>query len=355
VAERIDLLIIGLGPAGAAAARVAAQGGISVAVIERKQTAGVPVQCAEFIPLPLGAYARPEGVLQQRIRGMNSALPSGAMEKSEFPGLMVDRAAFDQALAREAEKAGARVFFDSRLERLEPAQNRAWIATPQGERVFEYKVLVGADGPHSPVAAALGLPPLEVVHTRQYTVPLLRPFEDTDIWLSDAYPGGYAWLFPKRETANLGLGADKRFAADLKTPLDELHRNLVSEGRVGIEILHRTGGAIPVGGMRPKISIGNVMLTGDAAGLTHPVTGAGIAAAVVSGDRAGEAAVARVRDKVENALGEFEEDIRDQFEASLARAVAKRQWLNQFWGGAEARGDEMHRRGWIAFPEYFTN
>lgn len=314
----------------------------------------MPVQCAEFIPLPLGSYAQEAGVLQQRIQGMKSFLPSGAAEQTSFPGLIVDRAAFDRALANKAEQAGARLFLDSRLERLEPRQNRAWAATPQGGIEIGYRALIAADGPHSTVAKSLGLPPLETVQTRQYTVPLLHPFENTDIWLSDAYPGGYAWLFPKGDVANLGLGADKRLAADLKTPLDELHRQLVSEGRVGPEILCRTGGAIPVGGMRPRLVAGNALLVGDAAGLTHPITGAGIAAAVISGERAGRAAAEWLADGDPGALDGFEEDIRDQFEASLARAVAKRQWLDRFRGGAEACQDAVHRKGWIAFPEYFT-
>jgi len=49
-----DVLIAGLGPAGGAAALAAAQGGLSVAVVERRQEIGIPVQCAEWIPLQLG-------------------------------------------------------------------------------------------------------------------------------------------------------------------------------------------------------------------------------------------------------------------------------------------------------------
>ena len=71
-----------------------------------------------------------------------------------------------------------------------------------------------------------------MVHTRQYTVPLQRPAADTDIWLSPEYPGGYGWLFPKGRLANLGVGADKRLAADLKGPLDRLHRRLEREAEL---------------------------------------------------------------------------------------------------------------------------
>ena len=51
--QSVDVLVIGLGPAGSAAAIAAASAGLSVLAIERKQQIGVPVQCAEYIPLPI--------------------------------------------------------------------------------------------------------------------------------------------------------------------------------------------------------------------------------------------------------------------------------------------------------------
>ena len=349
-----DVLIIGLGPAGAAAARAAAQGGLSVIAVDRRQEIGVPVQCAEFIPLPMGKYAQADGVLYQAIRGMKSYLPSGAVTETAFPGLMINRAAFDQALARQARECGADLWLDSRLLSLDTAQSSAQIKTPDGEFRVNYQLLIAADGPHSTVAAALNLPALEVVSTRQYTVPLKQAYADTDIWLSADYPGGYAWLFPKGEWANLGLGVDKHYAADMKIPLDALHRQLIEQNLVGEEIIYRTGGAIPVGGLRDNLVVGKVLFTGDAAGLTHPITGAGISAGVISGERAGLAAVAQLVSGDAAALADFEEDIRDQFEVTISRAVERRHWLNQYWQTAAAQDDALHRKAWIAFPDYFT-
>lgn len=351
--EKVDVLVVGLGPAGGAAALAAARGGVCVAALERKKQIGTPAQCAEFIPLPLARFAQAEGVLQQRIKGMITHLPSGRSEKTQFPGLMVDRAAFDQALARQAGELGARLYLNSRLVRLDGANSSAVVDTPQGRVRFDYRLLVAADGPHSFVARSLGLPRLETVHARQYTVPLRGDGADTEIWLSPEYPGGYAWLFPRGEVANLGLGVDKRFAADPGALLDRLHRKLVSEGRVGEAILRRTGGAIPVGGLRDKLVVGNALFVGDSAGLTHPVTGAGIAAAVVSGERAGQAAAAWLLDQDENALTDFEEDIRDRFGMSLKRALARRAWLGQHWLKPVAGEDRIQRCGWVAFPEYY--
>ncbi len=348
-----DVLVIGLGPAGAAAACAACVGGLSVIAVERRRQIGVPVQCAEFIPQPLGAYAQGEGVILHNITGMKSVLPSGTVTHSAFPGLMIDRAAFDQALAAQAQQMGAQLLLESSLQTLNFEAKMALVQTPQGMQQVRYRLLIAADGPHSTVAAALGLPELDVVYTRQYTVPLRRPYADTDILLSNDYPGGYGWLFPKGDLANLGLGLDKQYAADLKKPLDTLHLQLQADGLVGSQITARTGGAIPVGGLREYLHAGHTLFVGDAAGLTHPITGAGIPAAVISGERAGQAAVDFLQLGKTRALQDYEEDIRDQFEASIMRAVARRQWMAQYWNTEAAKADALHRRGWIAFSEYF--
>lgn len=348
-----DVLVVGLGPAGGAAARAAARGGARVLAVDRKRDLGLPVQCAEFVPVPLRPYTLAAGVRIQDIEGMTTVLPSGRVERTSFAGIMIDRARFDRALAEGARADGATLMTDTRLAALEPATRMARLRTPQGAQDVRWRVLVAADGPRSAVARMLGLPPLAVLHTRQYTVALGDACADTDIHLSAAYPGGYAWLFPKGRVANLGLGYDERMGGDFKAPLDALHASLAASGRVGREVLGRTGGAIPVSGLRDRLAFDEVLFAGDAAGLTHPITGAGIPAAVASGAMAGEAAVRLVRGDGAAACAGYEEDVRDQFEGTLARALARRAAMAQGWGCAQAHEDAFHRRGWIAFPEYF--
>lgn len=340
-----DVLVVGLGPAGASAAGGAARAGARVVAIDRKREIGVPVQCAEFIPLPIGRCATASGVRRQAITAMRSILPSDAVLTSDFRGLMVDRAKFDQALCDAARVAGAEIRPGTLLLALDFVGRVARLRGPAGNYELAYRRIVAADGPHSRVAALAGLPPLSTVDTRQYAVPLLRRSTETIVWLADEYPGGYAWLFPKDDRANLGLGMDPAFSRDMKGPLDRLHAALVAEGVVGRDVVSRTGGAIPVGGLRDRLAAGDIVFAGDAAGLTHPITGAGIAPAVVSGELAGETAASGM-------LERYEEEIRDQFESSLERAVARRGWLAARWGTAEAQRDAMHRRGWIAFRDY---
>jgi flavin-dependent dehydrogenase len=96
-----------------------------------------------------------------------------------------------------------------------------------------------------------------------------------------------------------------------------------------------------------------VLLAGDAAGLTNPVTGAGIASAVQSGALAGRAAADLIGGRV-NALDEYEEELGDIFDAALGRALRRRRKLLACY----ARGGRPDARalsdGWIASPHYWA-
>jgi geranylgeranyl reductase family protein len=332
----IDVLVLGLGPAGAAAAAAAAARGGKVVALDRKRVPGVPVQCAEFVPALLPVDA---AVLRQRIGAMATYVEDDAADvQPDFPGQMLDRAAFDASLVARAVAAGADCRFGANVLRI--AKDGALILADGTH--LRARVIVGADGPRSRVGKAIGHVNTELVETRQVTVPLQRAQAATDIFLSADIPGGYGWLFPKGEVANLGAGVAPAHRARLKAIVARLHAGL--RDRVGEEILSHTGGAIPVGGMlRPWGRLGDTLalLAGDAAGLANPVTGAGIAAAVQSGALAGEAAAG-------GSPGDYEEELEDLFGASLDRALRRRRELME-----KVPTKALLRRGWIAYPEYW--
>jgi len=350
--ERVDVLVVGLGPAGSSAAAAAARRGLCVVAVDRRHEAGVPVQCAEFVPamigVDVGALARS---IRQPIASMITFVEDDPPDiTNPFPGQMIDRAAFDASLVRDAIAAGACCRFGASVRAI-AADGRVVLADGSA---IEATAIVGADGPRSLAGRAIGRVNLALVETRQITVPLVGAHDATDIFLSASIPGGYGWLFPKDAVANLGAGVVPAHRNRLKAIVDDLHAMLIERGRVGVDVLDTTGGAIPVGGMlQPRGTLGEteVLLAGDAAGLANPVTGAGIAAAVYSGGLAGEAAAAIARGSGD-AASDYEDELRSVLGPSLARAVQRRREL----AGATARGAGKAelRRGWIAYPEYWA-
>ncbi|WNJ98947.1 NAD(P)/FAD-dependent oxidoreductase [Thalassospiraceae bacterium LMO-JJ14] len=349
-----DVIVAGLGPAGARAAAAAAKEGKRVIALERKRRAGMPVQCAEFIPTMVSQeLGELDAVTRQRINAMETFIEGETCERTEnFPGRMISREAFDRRLVEDAIHAGSDCRFGVKIAAI--AEDGA-VHLSDGQ-TLKAPVLIGGDGPRSCVGAAIGAVNTDMVETRQLTVPLLRAHDATDIFLSEQLPGGYAWLFPRGDVANLGAGVIPCARTVLKDYLNELHEDLVAQGRVGAEVLSYTGGAIPVGGrLFSYAMLGDtaVLLCGDACGLANPVTGGGIASAVISGGLAGEAAVGWL-DGDEDSLDDFESELAAIFDPALNRAVRRRCELLGALGSGEATAADF-RRGWIAYEEYWND
>ncbi|MGQ0750068.1 MAG: geranylgeranyl reductase family protein [Betaproteobacteria bacterium] len=350
--ERADIVVLGLGPAGAAAAAEAARRGCRVVAFDRKREPGLPVQCAEFVPALIGiGIERLAQAVRQPIDAMHTYVEDDPPDvQARFPGFMLDRACFDAMLVDEAVRRGA----DCRLgRRVRRVTSEGHVELSDGS-LWTAPVVIGADGPRSIAGRAIGHENKALVQTRQITVRLRLPHPATDIYLSSDIPGGYGWLFPKGDVANLGAGVSPSSRSRLAGIVARLHRSLHRGGRVGEEVLAMTGGAIPVGGMlRPWSRLDDtlVLLAGDAAGLTNPVTGAGIAAAVASGRLAGELAAAALGGA--SYAGErYEDELAGTYGAALDRALRRRRELMAEVPALSPKA--ALRRGWVAYPEYWA-
>jgi len=311
------------------------------------------VQCAEFVPamLDAGELVMSENSVQ-RIHEMITYVESDTPDLTKnFSGHMIDRRAFDAALVTKAEAAGAKCIFGVKLKSI---SDDGTLIFSNGQTV-RAKVIIGADGPHSLIGEAIGSVNTDILETRQLSTVLNKTHVATDIYLSNEFPGGYGWMFPKGDIANIGIGVYPDQKHLLKPALESLHARIAATGQVGTEIIGYTGGAIPVGGMlKADGMLGDslVLLAGDAAGLTNPITGAGIAAAVMSGRLAGEALVGYLA-KEPDAIDIYAEDLEDLFGASLARAVLRRKQLIEQGAPQRVLSKAALRGGWIAYEDYW--
>lgn len=350
-----DVLVIGLGPAGASAAATASRLGLRVLALDRKRAPGLPVQCAELVPALIGQdVVMAPSTVTQSVRRMVTYVEGDAPDdKAPFPGHMIDRAEFDRRQVEAAVAAGADCHMGVAVSRINADGS---VLTRSGS-TLRAKLIVGADGPFSTVGKAINRKNEQLVYARQVVVPLIDAHDATDIFLSAEIPGGYGWLFPRGDSANVGVGVDALNRHRLKTLLSALIARLVAEHRIENHVINETGGAIPVGGMRkPHARLGRslVLLAGDAAGLTNPVTGAGIHAGLVSGRLAGQCAAAWLAGD-DNAPVEFEQGLVETFGASLERALKNRQTLLRRFAQSSAPSRSELREGWIAYPGYWRD
>jgi geranylgeranyl reductase family protein len=350
----VDVLVVGAGPAGSRAAEAAAQAGAKALLVEAKRRAGALPHCAEFVPQALALEMRmPERARVQAVTGMETRL-AGALGFLPTPGWILDRQVFDFALAAGAARAGAEVWTGTRLLGRE---NGRWRLKRGGEVVeIQAGAVVAADGAASPTARALGLKPPRTLPGVQVVAPLAAPLTRTLIFLRSEIMGGYAWLFPRGQVANLGLGCAAQ--AGPWPLLEALRRELMAQGLILPGALGKSVGAIPVDGPRPQPWRENVFLAGDAAGLTHPLSGAGIPQAVFSGAEAGAAAAALAGGSGQSALDDYAQALTLRYGRYLARGLAARaRWeadwesgdfvglMRETWPGLGKSGQLGARRG----------
>lgn len=344
-----DILVVGAGPAGSSAADAAAGKGAHVLMVERKKVIGNPVRCAEYIPRQLlGQLETTRDFVVQTTRGMRTFLPEGRVKETRAPGLMINRQRFDQGLARKAQRSGAHL----RLETRVIGRNGGAVflkGTDKRIRRVTPKIIIGADGPFSLVGRWMGLRNRHLIPAIQVKAMLTRPMEWTHVYFDRKIYGGYGWLFPKGKEANVGLGIRQGspWSQPLKRTLERLVHRLVKDGLIEGKVFEMTAGWIPAEPVR-EVSRGAMLLAGDAAGQTHPVTGAGIAHAVLCGKMAGKWAARAVWANDISLLRGYDREWQDDLGEQLQRGFQKREEVEKEWD----RLEEILPSCWVGFREY---
>jgi geranylgeranyl reductase family protein len=280
-----DVAIVGGGPAGATAARLLAEGGRAVLLLEAGRSprpkacgGGIPRRALDRLGLHLpGGMGTPVEAVSL-LGGLAGPL------RMETPGgaLVVRRERFDAFLVEAARAAGARIREGCRVRDIGREEGRFRLRASDGT-VIAARAVVCADGAASPAARALGFP-------RNATgVALVRRLRGTE----PAPPGrtalfdlacirtGYAWAFPEPEGWNAGIGVFTPRAPGLPKRFARWRARQPALAPAAGGPLR--GGLLPVyGAARTRYARDGAWLVGDAAGLADPLTGEGIHFAVES-------------------------------------------------------------------------
>jgi geranylgeranyl reductase family protein len=335
-----DVIVVGAGPAGSATAYHLAQAGLDVLLLEktafpREKVCGdgfTPRAVKQILamgidPDPANGWIRNQGL---RIIGGGMRLELPWPELASFPdyGLVRTREDFDEILARQAQKAGARLHertavtgpvLDA-LGRIVGVSARTSDAdgSKGDELEFRAPLVVAADGNSTRLSLAMGLRkrddrPMGVAVRTYYTSP--RTHDDwleswLELWDGDRLLPGYGWIFGVGDgTVNAGLGILNSSTAFGKVDYKDLLRRWLdtTPEEWGFREENRTqpirGAALPMGFNRTPHYTRGLVLVGDAGGMVNPFNGEGIAYAMESGAMAAETIV--------QALGRPTDDARE--------------------------------------------
>jgi geranylgeranyl reductase family protein len=329
-AVRVDVVVAGAGPAGAIAAYCLAKRGIKVALVDRAKFprekacgGGVQAKTARMIPFDISP------VVETRLDGMTLTWKSQNRYTRRWRETLVygvRRTRFDHFLVNKAVEAGVTLFDGARIRHVE--DERTGVRTKADDLELSSEIIIGADGANTVVGRAIN-PPSAFYHSTAlyYEVPrewLRRDYAGDGLMRFDAgqLTTGYAWIFPKGETINVGVGGPQIFTKLFRRQFAEF---LAAEHILGnrrAEDVPCSGHRLPHPTASTRFRAGRILLVGDAAGLADPSTGDGMFTGITSGRIAAEVIADALAGNIA-ALADYERRIRREVISELdeARAV----------------------------------
>ncbi|MFP4521925.1 MAG: signal peptidase II [Fibrobacterota bacterium] len=301
--SHFDIIVAGAGPAGSSAAAAAAHKNCTVLLLDRKKNVGQPVRCGEGISeaalLKNLGKIKPEWVSGET-DSASIISPAGHEVTIERMGkaVILDREKFDLDLVNEAIKKGAEFLGGCNVTGLvfEKGAVTGVNAEVDGKKTALFcKVLIIADGVESAIAPAAGiktavpLHDMEVCH--QYLVSGCKsPERRIKFYVGGKVaPGGYIWVFPKRNgLANIGIGIDGHSAGRKKPEI--YLKEFLEKHFPDVKIEKETFGGVPVCPQLEKPYGPGFLITGDAARQVNSVNGGGLSYSLTSGQIAGKTA-----------------------------------------------------------------
>lgn len=273
-----DIIVIGAGAIGSYTAYGLAKLGYKIAILEQKQAIGSKVCCSGIISRECyDLFCPDDNTVLREVRAAKLFAPSGQhirLEKDAIQAYIVDRTAFDIALAKKAQKAGVEYLLQSHVTHLTPREE-GWEVelSRHGHRQrLEAKVAILACGFGSTIPEKLGLGKISrFSFAAQAKVD--TKIDEVEIYFDqDMAPGGFSWLVPTSDGKGLAGVISRRNA---RLCLDGFLTKLMSRGKIYYSNSEIRQKAIPLR-ILPHTYSNRLLVVGEAAGQVKPTTGGGI-------------------------------------------------------------------------------
>jgi geranylgeranyl reductase family protein len=308
-----DVIVVGMGPAGATAAAALSRGGLAVLGLDKESHPRYKV-CGGGLSARIDYVLEPgfRSVVEQSVNGVQFVYRGQDplhIQSTRPIAYMVMRDRFDHYLVQEAVQAGTHIRTGQGVVEIKQDQQDVEVATDQGR--YRAKIVIGADGANSLVARRF------FPKRSQYRAPALE--SEVSIGCGQHFPAattilvdvgvarqGYGWIFPKRECLSVGIGEFRRKATSLRATFDRFVTD--ERGLTGRTVPRPAGHPIPVYAESEgrdqegtsRFVAGRAVLVGDAAHLVDPLFGEGIYYAIRSGQLAARAILAHQGDYQES-------------------------------------------------------
>jgi electron transfer flavoprotein-quinone oxidoreductase len=325
--EKFDVIIVGAGPAGVAAAITTAKAGMSTALVERGDFAGSKNMFGGIVYTKPTAEIVPEfwktAPIERRVVEYQYWLLSNESHVQinhrnqkfvkNFNAFTALRARFDKWFAQQAESSGAMLITRTTVTGVikDPRGRISGVSTDRGD--LSSDLVIACDGVNSLVAKGAGLhaewkpEDIALAVKETYALPKekiedrfnIRGDEGVTVMIYGGRREEYAgFIYTNKDTISFGIGAIMSDLAANKTRPQEILEWLKSHPSIkplieGAALREYTAHLIPEGGYDkiPPLYADGMMVAGDAAMLVNALNWEGTNFAMISGKYAGQAAL----------------------------------------------------------------
>ncbi|HEV7601267.1 MAG TPA: geranylgeranyl reductase family protein [Bradyrhizobium sp.] len=289
-----DVIVVGAGPSGTAAAWQLSRCGYRVLMLDKATFprvkpcgGGITIKALDLLPYSVGA------VIERATRDLRMGVKTSAGGREElFSGdahicVFAIRAEFDRFNFRNTLQQGAEFQLIGELEAVEQRPDHVAVAV-DGKKISA-RFLIGADGANSATRRLLSAG--RFFH-RGFAIEGQVSYADLGVepvpeFLFGVVRNGYGWLFPKRTHVNVGI-----YTFDSNVPLSKHQLREYAVDRLGTDrISDIIGFPLGFGGRNYAPNSERIILVGDAAGFAEPLLGEGIHNALKSGQAAAAAII----------------------------------------------------------------
>ncbi len=362
-----DILIIGAGPAGAAAAVVLGRAGVPCTLVDKAQFPRDKV-CGDAISgKVVSTLNRIDPAIMERFRGESAQVgswgvsfvaPNGKALRVPFrqsydagvdeaPGFISKRLDFDDFLLQEALRYPTVDFQPDTEIRQATFSAGRWSVSASNGTMYQPRLLLVANGAQSILPRQLAGLQKENGHycagIRTYWQGVTGMEADNFIelhFIKDFLPG-YLWIFPlPNGMANVGVGMRSDKVAARKVNLKQEMLRIIQETPAFRERFQHAemvdgpkGYGLPLGSRKRRISGDGFMLLGDAASLIDPFTGEGIGNAIISGKVAAETVISLLPSEAYSAdrLLPYDQEVYRKLWRELLLSYRMQQLVNYPW------------------------
>lgn len=321
-----DVIIVGAGPAGLAAAAKLGQNNISVLVVDKKPVIG-PKSCAGGITWSGLLQKVPESLIERsfRTQHIHTRLQNISITENQPIIATVDRKNLGSAMAKTARQYNVDIITGTFVQNIDHNTLTLFDRAKEKRYSVSYNYLVGADGSTSLVRRYLDLPVKKTGIGVNFQINGTRENMEWHL-LSKYFHNGYGWIFPHKETLSIGAYIPQRSMSGAA-----LKNRLVRWAAMcDIDLQHHKCSAGYINYDYRGWQFGNIYLAGDAAGLASALTGEGIYPAILSGEA--------IAEKIINPKSDSREMHRlihnHKLFANLVRLSSKTRLLSSVWAEA---------------------